>query len=281
MFFESLKHLPVKDKFWLLWASLVDRCMLAIPKHIFRTRNFLEELKSNGFKVVGKGSQFEVSALNGYKFLLRRDTSDLMVFQQIIICEEFKNIVNLIQQHEIKIERIFDAGANIGLSAIYLKQHFPSAEVLCIEPDRSNYEQLIKNVKINNSINSLKNVEVVQAGIWSRNGWMDIDCSFRDGKEWSRRLIQSTAGKGKVPVYSISQLIEKANWESIDLLKMDVEGAEEVIFSESSKLDFLSKTRVVTIEIHDQFKVGFRIIAILQRYGFKLYLSGELMIGIK
>lgn len=276
MFFKTLKYFNFKEASWLFWGSLADRFMMAVPKFIFETRNFLEMLKAHGYEVTGNRNQFVVTEKSGVVFLLRRGTSDLMVFKQIILDKEFKNVVNLIQQQGIKIDKIIDAGANIGLTTLYFKQYFQDAEVLCIEPDRKNYEQLHENL----NINKVNHVEVLEAGVWSYSGWLEMDFSFRDGKEWARRLKPLGNEKGSIPVFTISELLEKKQWDSIDLLKLDVEGAEEVIFSQVENLDFLQRTRVVTIEVHNLYQVGHKVIAALQSYDFKIYLSGELVVGV-
>lgn len=277
MFFESLKYFNIKDKFWLLYGSIADRIMLSVPRHIFMTRNFLEILKRGGYLVSGSASLFEITEKSGAKFILRRGSSDLMVFKQIFIDEEFKNVVSLIKHYDIKINRILDAGANIGLTSIYLKKYFPLAEVICVEPDNSNQRQLL----INLNLNKIKNFKIVKGGVWSHNGWMDIDYSFRDGMEWSRSLMPAEQGEGAIPVYTIKDLLKRHNWEYIDLLKIDIEGAEKEVFGNVEDLSFLSRTKVVTIEVHDAFKMGGKIMEALQQFDFKIFFSGELMIGIK
>ena len=99
--------------------------------------------------------------------------------------------------------------------------------------------------------------------------------------EWARRLKPVEDEKGDIPVYSINHLLEEKQWDSIDFLKMDIEGAEETIFSESTDLSFLTKVKVITIEIHDMFEAGHRIVEVLHDYNFKIYFSEELVIGIK
>lgn len=277
MFFQLLKHFSFKDKFWLLCGSLADRIMMKVPDHIFITRNFLESLKTNKYLISGDNTTFEVNDKKGGKFILRKGSSDLMVFQQIMVHEEFKNVVDLIHKYEIKIKNILDAGSNIGLTTIYLKNYFKGAEVICVEPDETNLQQL----QINLTNNNVKNVEIVKGGIWSNNGWLEMDYSFRDGREWSRRLKVTTEGSGSIPVYSINYLLNKSKWESIDLLKMDIEGAENVIFNDSEGLNFLEITKVLTIEVHDKYKMTNIILEKLIDFNFKVYFSGELMIGIK
>jgi len=70
---------------------------------------------------------------------LRKNTSDLPTFLQVFIDREYK-----INFDNPKV--IFDCGANIGLFAIQIKNEFPDAQVICVEPDPENFNQLQKNL---------------------------------------------------------------------------------------------------------------------------------------
>lgn len=276
MFFDYLKYFSFTGKLQLILGSIAYKLFSIVPKEIFEVRNFIETAQNNGYKVNEEASIFTVSK-EGIKLSLRKHSSDLKVFRQIIVNTEFKNVVKLINQHNIKIKTVIDAGANIGLTTLYLKHHFEDAQVLCLEPDESNQAQLLKHT----AWNKLENVELIKGGVWSHNDWLNIDHSFRDGLEWSRRLKPVENEEGKIPVYSIGHLLERMQWDTLDFLKMDIEGAEETIFSESADMSFLGKVRIITIEIHDMFEVGHRIVEVLQGYNFKIYFSGELTIGIR
>lgn len=276
MFFEYLKYFSFKGKLQLILGSIAYKLFNIVPQEIFEVRNFIEMTIKQQYKIDEEASAFVVSK-EGVKFSLRKHSSDLKVFRQIIINEEFENVVQLIQRHNIKIKTVIDAGANIGLTTLYLKNHFGDAKVLCIEPDESNQNQLLKHIALNN----LANVEIIKGGVWSRNSWLNIDNTFRDGMEWARRLKPVDDEQGDIPVYSINHLLEEKQWDSIDFLKMDIEGAEDTIFSGSTDLSFLTKVKVITIEIHDMFEVGHRVVEVLQGYNFKIYFAGELTIGIK
>lgn len=276
MFFKYLKYLSLEGKLQLIFGSIAYKLFNTIPKNVFEVRNFVEAALKNGYKIDEEASAYVVSK-EGVQILLRKGSSDLKVFRQIIINEEFKNVVQLIHQHDIKIKNVIDAGANIGLTTLYLKEHFPETEILCIEPDASNQAQLSQHIALNN----LTEVDLIRGGVWSHNSWLNIDNTFRDGLEWSRRLQPTENERGSIPVYSINHILAEKQWESINLLKMDIEGAEEMIFSESADLSFLSKVKVIAIEIHDMFEAGHRIVEALHNYNFKIYFSGELVIGIK
>lgn len=58
---------------------------------------------------------------------------------------------------------IVDAGANIGLTAVYFANQFPAARILALEPESSNYALLCKNT-----------AAYPQAALWSSTATLDL-----------------------------------------------------------------------------------------------------------
>lgn len=143
-----------------------------------------------------------------------------------------------------------------------------------MEPDSSNFEQLNYNVSKNN-INS----SCLNAGIWSKSGKLNLVKDFRDKNDRSIRVEDSETGT--IRAISMMDLIKKYHVKNIDILKIDIEGAEKEIFDkEKSDLSFLNITKCLAIEIHDEFDCRKDIEDVLYEYNFELLKSGELTIGI-
>jgi hypothetical protein len=66
------------------------------------------------------------------------------------------------------------------------------------------------------------------------------------------------------------------NLNHIDILKLDIEGAEKEIF-ENGNLEWLDKTDVLTIELHDMYRDGTAKAFIKPVYNKieKMYIQGE------
>lgn len=73
--------------------------------------------------------------------------------------------------------------------------------------------------------------------------------------------------------------MEQNNFDCIDILKMDIEGAEKELFA-ASDLSFLKHTKCIAIEIHDEFNCRNSIYQRLADYGFTRFNAGELTIGV-
>jgi FkbM family methyltransferase len=212
-----------------------------------------------------------------YTISLRKNSSDSSVFLQILIYNGYKIITEFFRMNKIIPETIVDAGANIGLTSVLLKAYFPNAAIIALEPLDSNFERLNNIIKTNN----LENITILKKGLWGRSTYLSPDTSFRDGQEWSFRLIETSDDtKSSFEVVSIPDIINQFNIEVIDFLKIDIEGGEVSVFNSESNLDWLKKVKVLAIEIHDEFDCRSDIENILLKFEFILYQSGELTIGL-
>lgn len=211
---------------------------------------------------------------------VRANGSDKIVYNQIFIVEEYKVIVEFMLQFkkETKGWNIIDGGANIGLTTLYFHQNLPNAKIVCIEPDKDNFEMIKNNMRINNFS---ANGNLLNAGLWSKNTHIKTERSFRDGEDWSIIVKETDDPTNALKAYSITDVINKQfDGEIIDLLKLDVEGSEKYIFeAEEEVAKFLSKIRFVIIEIHDEMNCRENIYTQLAKNNFKYFNAGESTIG--
>jgi len=208
----------------------------------------------------------------------KRPSSDLDVFSQIFRYLEYKPVVEEFKSNFGSASgiNIIDAGSNIGLTAVYMSSFFNGANFICIEPDDNNFENLNYNI----TVNSIPNVKTIKAGIWSKDTNLKIISDFRDKNDWSFRVEETTSDNG-LKAYSIPTIMKQYGISSIDILKIDVEGSEKEIFTNpESDTSFLAATKCIAIEIHDEFNCREEIYAVLRKYGFTFFNSGELTIGI-
>jgi FkbM family methyltransferase len=177
-----------------------------------------------------------------YPFFFRHGASDVRVIRQIFLKEQYGEL-----QGEKNVSRIIDCGANIGCSAVYFLSKYPDAELIAIEPDEDNCRLLRKNLEPFG-----ERARVLQAAVWSSDQRLRIDRGqFGDGKEWSYQVRVCRADEqADVSALGLETVINKFNWEQVDLLKIDVEGAERELFA-SGYVPWLSRTRNLAIELHD------------------------------
>lgn len=208
---------------------------------------------------------------------LRRDGSDLHVFSQILLEREYEPLVELIKKKERleNIRFIVDAGANVGLTTVYLKKFFPPAAVISIEPDAANFRVLTENVRVNR----LSAVNLLNAGLWQKETRLEIDRNFRDHLEWSVTLqekSESEASARAVQGISLAALKKKFDFPRIDILKIDIEGGERFLFAdEATAAQTLESVRYLALEIHDEFGIRPQIEDFLKKNGFSFFEVAE------
>lgn len=251
-----------------------------VPKNLPGEYSFFFTLyqKGGSARRVGRLNRIQY-AVNGRQldFVVRRESSDMAVVEQIIFGEEYKVVIDIARQHGLQLSTIMDAGSNIGLTTLYLKAFFPQSTVICIEPSEGTHKILEENIRIN----QLAGVTAEKRGLWSKSCFLK-GRKFRDDKEWSFSLEESTEDSpGAVQAVTIGELMNKYRLDSIDFLKIDVEGAEKNIFLDEPAIgDWLRRVRLIAIEIHDEVHCREQIESLLISYQFKLHHSGELTIGI-
>jgi len=135
---------------------------------------------------------------------------------------------------------IIDAGAHIGLFTLKASVH--AKKVTSIEPHPFNY-CLLKTNLIENKVN---NVEILRKALWKDDGGIDL-VEGNHSAAHSVVVNDKKRKKLKVPTITLSEIVQKLG--QIDLLKLDIEGAEyEVILHTPSK--DLRKIKYIVGEIH-------------------------------
>lgn len=182
-----------------------------------------------------------------FPFTLRNFSSDVPTFMQVFIKQEYSFSVTS------SPEVILDAGANIGLASIYFATKFPNTKIISIEPEESNFKLL----QINS--NPYKNIIPVQAALWNKNGIIDLidpglgHWGFMTDKENNQEKPLGLY-KHKVSSITIDKLMKTYGADAIDILKIDIEGAEKEVFNDSSA--WIGKVRALIIELHERMKPG-------------------------
>ena len=142
---------------------------------------------------------------------------------------------------------IVDGGANIGLATSYFAWKYPGATIAAVEPEPSNLEILRRNCQ------SLPSVQIVPAALWSGHSKLYIQDS--NSAEWAFSVgPEGNPGK-PVETVTIGDLLRNSGFDYIDILKLDIEGAERELFREGWQ-EWLPRVRMIVIELHDRFLPG-------------------------
>lgn len=182
-----------------------------------------------------------------FPFYLRYKTSDISTFDQVFINQEYDFITDLPPRV------IVDAGANIGLASIFFTNRFPESKIIAIEPEASNFELLKKNVA------PYSNIIPLNAALWDKNE--DINLVDPGLGKWGfiteEKDVQEESYGNLCHVVSgmtVDRIMENYGLTKIDILKIDIEGAEREVFKDSSS--WIEKVDAIIIELHERMKSG-------------------------
>ncbi|MDQ3608083.1 MAG: FkbM family methyltransferase [Actinomycetota bacterium] len=148
---------------------------------------------------------------------------DLQLLRHVFITEQYR--LDDVLQPEV----IVDAGSNIGLAALYFRIVYPGASILALEPDPIAFGRLQTNTRGWPGI-VLRNVAL--AAVEGPRVF------YRSAETWTSSLLPSESWTStddvtpidqvaiQVHARTLSSLMAELDLDKIDLLKLDVEGAE-------------------------------------------------------
>lgn len=181
---------------------------------------------------------------NGMKYpvYLRKGTTDRLIFNEIFIYKEYEFDLDK------KPKLMIDIGANIGLTTLLFKNKYPDCKIIAIEPDVDNFKILQKNCE------KLKDVILINAAVWSSKTKIILKDPFNYGA-CGLVSYENTDTDDFINSVTIDDIIRDYNIDRIDILKIDVEGAEKEIFK-ANYTGFLDITNNILIELHDRMVPG-------------------------
>ena len=203
------------------------RLWFHLRQHLRRSRGTWHEVQVPGFN---------------HPVTLRAGTSDVLAFIQILIDGELDFPM------DEEPATIVDAGANIGLASLYFAHRFPQAKIVALEVDQSNFELLVRNTKAYANITCLKNA------LWSKQAQLNI-LNPKD-EPWAFRVGEVASDDGtSIPALGVDDLLTEFESGRIDLLKVDIEGAEKEVF-QNGTAKWIHRIGVLAVELHDHIVPG-------------------------
>jgi FkbM family methyltransferase len=161
---------------------------------------------------------------------------------------------------------VVDAGAHIGLASAFFASRFPGVHLFSIEPDDGNFRVLSKNLQ------RFPNVTVFQGGLWGEKSRLRI--ANKDDRCWSYTLETG----GEIPGITVDDILVSTGRNEIDVLKMDIEGAEQEVLATSKS--WIHRVNAILIELHDRKRPGCSaaLAAATNEHNFVRSESGEYVI---
>ncbi len=120
-----------------------------------------------------------------------------------------------------------DVGANIGAYSLFVAaQGRPATRVLSVEPQPEIFDRLVCNIQLNPGMS----IKAVDCAVADRPGELTLFLDPGNSGQSSVKIVGSGLAKPiRVPATTLQELIEAENYTHVDALKLDVEGAADII----------------------------------------------------
>ena len=188
-----------------------------------------------GFKVIFYKNKSVVSH-NIFGFTVHSYSYDILLFlfKEVFVSKDY------FFESNSKQPKIIDCGANIGMSVLYFKYIFPDCSIIAFEPNPRAFYLLQRNIEQNN----LKNVVIYNFAVSD----VQAEIEFFTGNDEQILLASTIKERGGATVIKIkTALLSNFLTESVDLIKMDIEGSETKVMTDliSTQKETLAKRYII------------------------------------
>lgn len=249
MIFESIRRfirhiMGSNSKFYQLGSSILD-LMIVTRREGIQTYYLLKKCSSSSMQ--SSPISIKLHTLSS-PITIRPGTADATTIISNVIRQEYGKM-----SLDHSPLWMIDAGAYIGDTSAFFLSRYQCLKIIALEPDMENFNTAVNNLRPYGSRAVLLN-----QALWSR------ETEMRFGGESTGASIRDDGVN--VECVSIPTLMQQHSIPKIDILKMDIEGAEENVFTANSNL-WLHSVDLLILEIHGDSKL--RVIAtVLRENGF-------------
>jgi len=222
-------------------------------------RDLVVDLKEpNGFEIIRlkRKKRYVVTTTHIFGFPFKIVDGASFAWQYI---EIFRREIYKLRLQESN-PYVLDCGANVGTSLLYFKKLNPDAEVVCFEPDPLVFQCLEQNA----SAAGLLNVQLLNKAVWNSESVLQFEKEGADGG----RLTNE--GQLRVQAVRLRNFLTRR----VDLLKIDIEGAETTVLTDCA--DLLHHVQHLFVEYHSMASKGqdlHLLLGILNQAGFRYNLE--------
>lgn len=174
-----------------------------------------------------------------YPVVVRAGTTDSACYRQVLLEKHYDFDLR------VNPKIIVDGGANIGMAAVFFANRYPTARIIAVECESSNFKMLKRNTE------HYANIIPVFCAIWNETGTLRLHGTKGENCAFRARL----SGDGEsVPAQTIDTIVAVNGGGSADLVKLDIEGAEKEVFDQPGQ--WLGSVSTVMVELHEQLSPG-------------------------
>lgn len=185
-------------------------------------------------------------SLKGLNFAIRSASFKLKLVDICMIteCVIYRNYTPSADFEIGKDDTIIDIGGHVGGFAVFAAKSAQNGKTYVYEPAIANFDQLAKNVKLNN----LQNVSVFNKAVAGKKGTINLYIDSMNNA--SNSVYKKSKDFVAVEALSLNDIFSKNRIRRCDFLKIDCEGAEYDILFNADKA-ILGKIQRIACEYHN------------------------------
>jgi FkbM family methyltransferase len=222
-------------------------------------------------------TDYNLQLPNPVKLVLR--TQDMPMLFEIFKREDYRLPI---EKSLDETAVVVDLGANIGLASVFFQQnYYPNARFIAVEPSPKNLVLLQRNfanaipkseiapVVVNDTLGLVRiddgevgfNVHIIEQKEVARNVIPSEknakNASYTEGSPFELKIKNSklrddkTTHGTEVVALTMPKIMEDLHISRIDLLKMDIEGAEKAVLRDAAA--WLPKVQFLVVELHGDY----------------------------
>lgn len=171
----------------------------------------------------------------------------------------------------------FDVGANVGLYSLAAAKKLVDGRVFSFEPCQWTYQRLLRNAELN----GLQNVSAIRTalGEFSGQAVLQLNAPGKDGLNTIGRPHHPDSeiiGQETVPMTTLDEFTARANISRVDVMKVDIEGAEMFLFRGARNLLEQQASPLILYESDAMLTAGFsyhpiETMWLLERHGYSFF----------
>lgn len=195
---------------------------------------------------------------------LREVGSDVLTFHEVFKEQVYAGVASRIA----RCGTVIDLGGNIGLATLYFAHRYPGCRLLVVEPNPPTYDLLVRNVR---GLVEEGRCRTLMAAVWGEEAELaaaPIDSEHHYSAFATRPLAEGESGGAAMRGLPMRRLIADSGFETVDLLKVDIEGAEVELFR--GDVDWLRGVGAIAIEFHGHSRRESDFDRIMRDYGFEV-----------
>ena len=189
--------------------------------------------------------------------------------------------MKFIHDYLSKSDVMVDVGANIGAVSLLAADKITTGKVYCFEPTPKVFKKLQTNIVLNSLTNTIKSIN---SAVSNKSGYLQFIIEEESEVNHISNLDSSQINQSiQVKSVSLDEFILREKIKKINLLKVDVEGAEYSVFEGAKQSLKNHLIEIIVFEVNPKMKAFGtsldQLLNLLNKYNYSMYkLKGKQLI---